>query len=63
MDYEKARLTPVNDDKNAPDNAAGQSAKELIKRQRQETQRYKQKYFVFKYISNNLLNGNNNYVY
>lgn len=45
MDYEKARLTPVNDDKNAPDNAAGQSAKELIRRQRQETQRYKQKYF------------------
>ncbi len=46
MDYEKKRLTPIveqHDD--APDTAAKKQAREQLKRLRQDTERYKQKYF------------------
>ncbi len=46
MDYEKKRLTPVVEKETSEtDTAARKKAREDIKRARQETARYKQKYF------------------
>ena len=46
MDYEKIRLTPIDEVKGAePKNEAEKAAREELKRHRNETQRYKQKYF------------------
>lgn len=50
MNYEKARLTPLNE-KAEKDEAelteAQKHAREELKRHRNETQRYKQKYFEY----------------
>lgn len=49
MDFEKARLTPI-DDKPKDENelsAAQKAAREELKRNRQQTQKYKQKYFEY----------------
>ncbi len=46
MDYEKKRLTPVvEEEASEADTAARKQAREALKRARQETERYKQKYF------------------
>lgn len=48
MDYEKARLTPVNEvEDDTPSTEAKKVAREELKRHRSETQRYKQKYFEY----------------
>lgn len=48
MDYEKARLTPINEvEDDAPSTEAKKAAHEELKRHRSETQRYKQKYFEY----------------
>ena len=48
MDYEKFRLTPIDEVKGAePKNEAEKAAREELKRHRNETQRYKQKYFEY----------------
>lgn len=48
MDYEKARLTPVNEiEDDTPSTEAKKAAREELKRHRSETQRYKQKYFEY----------------
>lgn len=48
MDYEKIRLTPIDEVKGAePKNEAEKAAREELKRHRNETQRYKQKYFEY----------------
>lgn len=48
MDYEKARLTPVNEiEDDTPFTEAKKAAREELKRHRSETQRYKQKYFEY----------------
>lgn len=47
MDYEKARLTPIIDVGKEPTNEAEKKAREELKRHRQETQRFKQKYFEY----------------
>lgn len=49
MDFEKARLTPI-DDKPKDEkelSAAQKAAREELKRNRQQTQKYKQKYFEY----------------
>lgn len=45
MDYEKAKLTPIVEQQDAPKNAAQLSAREQLRRHRAETAKYKQKYF------------------
>lgn len=48
MDYEKARLTPINEKaESTPSTEAEKNAREELKRHRNETQRYKQKYFEY----------------
>lgn len=47
MDYEKARLTPINQTGEEPKNEAEKRAREELNRHRQETQRFKQKYFEY----------------
>lgn len=48
MDYEKARLTPLDEVKSRqPKNEAEKAAREELMRHRNETQRYKQKYFEY----------------
>ena len=48
MDYEKARLTPVNEVEDGTSSTeAKKAAREELKRHRSETQRYKQKYFEY----------------
>lgn len=48
MDYEKARLTPVNEvEDDTPSTETKKAAREELKRHRSETQRYKQKYFEY----------------
>ena len=48
MDYEKIRLTPIDEVKGAePKNEAEKAAREELKRHRNDTQRYKQKYFEY----------------
>ncbi len=47
MDYEKARLTPINETNEEPKSEAEKRAREELKRHRQETQRFKQKYFEY----------------
>ncbi|MBO4380897.1 MAG: hypothetical protein J5815_01945 [Clostridia bacterium] len=46
MDYEKKRLTPINEPKpKKGETPAEKAAREELKRQRQQTQNFKQKYF------------------
>lgn len=46
MDYEKKRLTPIDDVKPKKDETpAEKAAREELKRARQQTQNFKQKYF------------------
>ena len=48
MDYLKYNLTPLDEAKGAePKTEAEKAAREELKRHRQETQRYKQKYFEY----------------
>ena len=48
MDYLKYNLTPIDEVKGAePKNEAEKAAREELKRHRNETQRYKQKYFEY----------------
>ncbi len=48
MDYEKSRLTPIVESEEHKDaNAAQAQAREELRRHRQSTQQYKQKYFEF----------------
>ena len=47
MDYEKTRLTPINEDSALPSDAAKAAAREQLRRARAETERYKQKYFEY----------------
>lgn len=48
MDYEKRRLTPVQEvDDHSKDSAAKAEASRQLKRYRTETARYKQKYFDY----------------
>ncbi|MGN0744578.1 MAG: hypothetical protein ACI4MZ_04815 [Christensenellales bacterium] len=50
MDYEKARLTPLNEKAEKDESELTQAqkhAREELKRHRSETQRYKQKYFEY----------------
>ncbi len=48
MDYEKARLTPINEvEDDTPSTEAKKAARAELKRHRSETQRYKQKYFEY----------------
>lgn len=48
MDYEKIKLTPIDDTNgDEPDTAARQAAREELNRRRQATQRYKQQYFEY----------------
>ena len=50
MDYEKARLTPLNEKAEKDESElteAQKHAREELKRHRNETQRYKQKYFEY----------------
>ncbi len=46
MDYEKARLTPIDEvEKDEQLSAAKKAAREELKRNRAQTQKFKQKYF------------------
>ncbi|MBR4800923.1 MAG: hypothetical protein IK048_04585 [Clostridia bacterium] len=46
MDFEKAKLTPINEPKPKKDETpAEKAAREELKRARQQTQNFKQKYF------------------
>lgn len=45
MDYEKKNLTPIIQPKEEPKTAAQKEAREQLKRQRANTQTFKQKYF------------------
>lgn len=49
MDFEKARLTPIDDEPKDENelSAAQKAAREELKRNRQQTQKYKQKYFEY----------------
>lgn len=48
MDFEKARLTPINDtDKDKEISPAQKAAREELRRNRAQTQKYKQKYFEY----------------
>lgn len=48
MDYEKIRLTPINDVRSEkPETEAEKKAREELKRHRQDTQRFKQRYFEY----------------
>ncbi len=46
MDYEKAKLTPITEPQpKKEETPAEKAAREALKRQRQQTQQFKQKYF------------------
>ncbi len=45
MDYEKAKLTPIDVKPKKDETPAEKAAREELKRQRQQTQNFKQKYF------------------
>lgn len=48
MDFEKAKLTPIDEtDKDKNSTPAQKAAREELKRNRAQTQRYKQKYFEY----------------
>ena len=47
MDYEKVKLSPITPPKDEPTTAAQKEAREQLKRQRAQTQRYKQQYFEY----------------
>lgn len=45
MDYEKKELAPINLPKEEPSTAAKKEARKQLKKRRQETQKFKAKYF------------------
>lgn len=47
MRDDKTRLTPINDTKEVAKTAAQKHAREELKRRRQQTQQFKQKYFDY----------------